>query len=68
MKDGINEICNEEAGESQNASWVDCFEVLREELATFAIENPDVYIIFEYVLRKSGENSTKGKETCSCIS
>lgn len=51
MQDNIKAICNEPASESQIESWDDCFDVLKKELAMYAAANPDVYIIFEYVLR-----------------
>jgi len=51
MKENIKVICNEEAKQSQILSWEDCFDVLRTELKVFAERNPDVHIIFEYVLR-----------------
>lgn len=51
MQAHFKDICNEPASESQIKSWDDCFDVLKKELNIFATENPDVYIIFEYVLR-----------------
>ena len=50
MQDNIKEIC-EKASDAQIEAWEDCFDVLREELKEFAIINPDIHIIFEYVLR-----------------
>ena len=47
----FREMCNENASESQIKSWDDCFDVLQEQLIDLANANPNIYIIFEYVLR-----------------
>lgn len=51
LQNNIKIICNESASKSQIESWNDCFDVLKEELRDFANKNPNIYIIFEYVLR-----------------
>lgn len=51
MQDNIKQICNEKISDAQIESWKDCFEILREELKEFAAINPNIHIIFEYVLR-----------------
>lgn len=51
VTDSFKIICGEAPSCSQIKSWDDSFEVLHDQLAIFAQNNPYVYIAFEYVLR-----------------
>lgn len=51
MKESFENVCGEKAKSSQMRSWDDCYDVLQDQLKDLAAINPEIFIIFEYVLR-----------------